>query len=82
MILTGTYRHPSKQVEFCGLSFKPNSLQTQISETYAIPMFGSFVVKGKLDIFAFRRVAALKRVVLPVFVFPIMAIVNKQTTLN
>jgi hypothetical protein len=39
-------------------------------------------VKGKLDIFAFKRVAALKKVVLPVFVFPIKPIVNKENTLQ
>ena len=45
-------------------------------------MLGFFVVNGKLEIFAFRRVAALNKVVFPVFVFPIMAIVNKEKTLN
>jgi hypothetical protein len=34
-------------------------------------------VNGKLDIFAFRRVAALNKVVLPVFVFPTIPMVNK-----
>ena len=66
------------QAEFNGLSFTPNSLHTQISQTYAVPMLGFFVVKGKLDIFAFRRVAALNKVVFPVFVLPIIAMVNKQ----
>jgi hypothetical protein len=33
-----------------------------------------------LDIFAFKRVAALNRVVLPVFVFPTMPMVNKQVS--
>jgi hypothetical protein len=82
MIFTGTYRQPSMQVEFCGSSFTPYSLHTQMSQTYAVPMFGFFVVKGKLEILAFRRVAALNKVVLPVFVFPIIPIVNKQTSLN
>ena len=45
-------------------------------------MLGFFVVNGKLEIFAFRRVAALNNVVFPVFVFPIMAMVNKEKTLN
>jgi hypothetical protein len=43
-----------------------------------VPTFGSFVVNGKLDIFAFKRVAALKKVVLPVFVLPIKPMVNKE----
>jgi hypothetical protein len=64
-------------VEFSGLSFTPSSLQTQASLTYAVPMFGSFVVNEKLDIFALRSVAALNRVVFPVFVFPTMPMVNK-----
>jgi hypothetical protein len=69
-------------VEFNGLSFTSSSLQTQMSQTYAVPMFGSFVVNGKLDIFAFRRVAALNKVVLPVFVFPTIPMVNNQASLN
>jgi hypothetical protein len=69
-------------VEFNGLSFTPSSLQTQMSQAYAVPMFGSFVVKGKLDIFAFNSVAALNNVVLPVFVFPTIPMVNKQVSLN
>jgi hypothetical protein len=40
------------------------------------------VVKGKLDIFAFSRVAALNKVVFPVFVFPTMPIVNKRVSLD
>jgi len=68
--------------EFNGLSFNPISLQTHTSQTYAVPTLGFFVVNGKLDIFAFRRVAALNKVVFPVLVFPIMAIVNKQMALN
>jgi len=68
--------------EFNGLSFNPISLQTHMSHTYAVPMLGLFVVNGKLDIFAFRRVAALNNVVFPVLVFPIMAIVNKQNSLS
>lgn len=78
----GTYRQPSIHAEFNGLSFTPISLQTQMSQTYAVPTLGLFVVKGKLDIFAFRRVAALNKVVFPVFVFPIMAIFNNQTALS
>ena len=65
-------------VEFSGLSFTPNSLQTHVSQTYAVPMFGSFVVNGKLDISAFRRVAALNRVVFPVLVLPMIPIANRQ----
>lgn len=42
-------------------------------------MFGSFVVNGKLDISAFRRVAALNRVVLPVLVLPIMPIASRES---
>jgi hypothetical protein len=53
-------------------------LQTHMSQTYAVPMLGFFVVNGKLEIFAFRRVAALNKVVFPVFVLPIMAMVGKQ----
>ncbi len=45
-ILTGAYRQPSMQAEFNGLSLTPSSLQTQTSQTYAVPIFGSFVVKG------------------------------------
>jgi len=45
-------------------------------------MLGFFVVNGKFEIFAFRRVAALNKVVFPVFVFPIIAIVNKEKTLD
>jgi hypothetical protein len=43
-----------------------------------VPIFAFFVVNGKLEIFAFKRVAALKKVVLPAFVFPISPIVNNQ----
>jgi hypothetical protein len=39
-------------------------------------------VKGKFEIFAFKRVAALKKVVLPAFVFPIKPMVNKEKSLN
>jgi hypothetical protein len=53
-------------------------LQTHMSQTYAVPMLGFFVVNGKLEIFAFRRVAALNKVVFPVLVLPIMAMVGKQ----
>ena len=74
----GIYRQPSMHAEFNGLSFNPNSLQTHMSQTYAVPMLGFFVVNGKLEIFAFRRVAALNKVVFPVFVLPIMAMVGKQ----
>jgi len=44
-----------------------------------MPTFGSFVVNGKLDISAFRRVAALNSVVFPVLVLPIMPIVTRQS---
>jgi hypothetical protein len=43
-------------------------------------MFGFFVVKGKFEIFAFNSVAALKKVVLPVLVFPIKPILNRQAS--
>jgi hypothetical protein len=66
-------------VEFKGVSFTPNSLQTQASQAYAVPTLGSLVVNGKLDTLAFRRVAALNRVVFPVLVLPIMPIVNRQS---
>jgi hypothetical protein len=39
---------------------------------------GSLVVNGTLDILAFRRVAALNRVVFPVLVLPTMPSVNRQ----
>ena len=67
-------------VEFNGLSFTPNSLQTQASETYAVPMFGAFVVNEKFDISAFKREAALNRVVFPALVLPTMPIFNRQRT--
>jgi hypothetical protein len=82
MSLIGTYRQPSIQVEFNGLSFTFSSLQTQMSQAYAVPMLGFFVVKGKLEIFAFKSVAALNNVVLPAFVFPIIPMVNKQFSPN
>jgi hypothetical protein len=47
-----------------------------MSQTYAVPTFGFFVVNGRFEIFAFSKVAALNRVVFPVFVFPTMPIVN------
>ena len=42
-------------------------------------MFGFFVVKGKFEISASRRVAALNKVVFPALVFPIIPIVNKKS---
>jgi hypothetical protein len=53
-----------------------------MSQTYAVPTFGFFVVNGRFEIFALSRVAALNRVVFPVFVFPTIPIVNEHTHLQ
>src|SRR5205809_3001359 len=68
----GMNRQPSMHVEFRGLSLTSNSRQTQRVCTWPVPTLGFFVVKGYVDTSAVLEVAALKNVVLPVFVLPTM----------
>ena len=59
-----------------GLSETPNSLQTQVTLTNAMPIFGLIVVNGKLAIGIDESVAALKNVDLPTFALPNKPIIN------
>src|SRR6266852_703404 len=71
---TGMNRQPSTHVELRGLSLSPSSLQTQSVCTWPVATLGFFVVNGYVETSAVLEVAALKNVVLPVFVFPMMPI--------
>jgi hypothetical protein len=71
---------------FLGLSFTLNSLHTHGADTCATPIFGCLVVNGYGCTSAYNNVAALKKVVLPVFVLPtkpilILAIQNTYATI-
>ena len=57
-------------MEFFGLHLTLNSWHMPFTFTCAIPLFVSIVVNGKGAIFAGFNVAALKKVVLPVFGLP------------
>ena len=70
MTSVGMNRQPSTHVEFFGLSVTPNSRQTQSVCTCPVAVFGFLVVKGYVDTSPVPDVAALKKVVFPVFVFP------------
>ena len=62
--------------ELLGLSSTPNSLQTQLILTKAMPTLGSIVVNGKLAICTDKSVAELKNVDLPTLAFPNKPIIN------
>jgi hypothetical protein len=72
--LTGISLTPFKHWELTGLHFIFSSVQGQDDVTYVIPTLGLIVQNILLDISTSIIVAALKKLDLPVFVLPQIAI--------